>query len=140
MNLAEIKNEVMFQTNNDEDDLQDFLPYLNDYINEGYDRLVYAFAHTHASNDSEQYPLMKVDKAQPNLPSWTHRYIADYATWLVYRNGNTQKQSRGQRYLQRFEEIERQLSSMSDEQKGIYMGEESFKSSKYKTKFQNIPW
>lgn len=36
MNLLEIKNMVMFQTNNDADDLGDFLPYLEDYINEGY--------------------------------------------------------------------------------------------------------
>lgn len=103
MNLAEIKSEIMFQTNNDEDDLGDFLPYLTDYINEGYDRLVYAFAGTHVSADSEDYPLLKVDKSTPNLPDWLHRYIGDYATWLVYRNGNTQKQSRGQQYLQRFE-------------------------------------
>ena len=40
MTLAEIKNLIMFQTNNDKDDLGDYLPYLMDYINEGYDRLV----------------------------------------------------------------------------------------------------
>ena len=39
MNLADIKSAIMHQTNNDADDLGDFLPYLVDYINEGYDRL-----------------------------------------------------------------------------------------------------
>ena len=36
MTVGEIKNAVMFQTNNDTDDVGDFLPYLMDYINEGY--------------------------------------------------------------------------------------------------------
>ena len=53
MTVSEIKNEIMFQTNNDTDDLGDFLPYLMDYINEGYDRLVYAFAQVHLKADTD---------------------------------------------------------------------------------------
>ena len=40
MTLKQIQDQVMFQTNNDADDLPDFLPHLHDYINEGYDLLV----------------------------------------------------------------------------------------------------
>lgn len=140
MNVAEIKSEVMFQTNNDEDDLGDFLPWVMDYINEGYDRLVYAFVNQHVSSDNEEYPFLKVDKAQPNLPEFVHRYIADYATYLVYRNGNVQKQNRGQKYLERFLEVESQLKNMTDDEKAALTGDENFKTVKYGKKFINIPW
>ena len=43
MTLNEIKQAVMFQTDNDRDDLGDFMPYLLGYINEGYDRLLYVW-------------------------------------------------------------------------------------------------
>lgn len=96
---------VMFQTNNDADDLGDFLPQLGDYLNEGYDRLVTAFAGEHVSDDSENYQRMRNDKSIPNLPDWTHKAIADWATWMIYRNGNTQKQNRGYQYKNAFDEV-----------------------------------
>ena len=43
MNLLELKQQVMFQTGNDADDLGDFQPHLTDYLNEGYDRLMMAY-------------------------------------------------------------------------------------------------
>jgi len=109
MTVSEIKNEVMFQTNNDEDDLGDFLPFLMDYINDGYDRLVFAWAKVHA--DTEDYPLLAEDTDEPNLPEWTHRALADWATWLVYRNGNPQKQSRGLAFRSAFDEIVSRIMS-----------------------------
>ena len=104
MTVFHIKNEVMFQTNNDADDLGDFLPYLMDYINEGYDRLAYAYAGIHLENSSE-YPPLASDLEAPLLPEWTHHALVDWATWLVYRNGNPQKQNRGYPYRAAFEEI-----------------------------------
>lgn len=101
--MDEIKQEVMFQSNNDFEDLEEFLPYLDGYINEGYDRLVYAWAKVHCGD--EEYPFLSGDKDTPNLPEWVHRGICDYATWLVYRNGNPQKQQRGQAYLAQFEDL-----------------------------------
>ena len=86
MNLQEMKSTVMFQTNNDADDLGDFLPYVTNYLNEGYDRLVMAWAGEHVSEESQTYTPLKNDKASPELPEWTHGAIADWATWLVYRN------------------------------------------------------
>ena len=53
MNLLEIKQHVLFQTNNDADDLGDFLPHLTDYINEGYDKLIVAWCGEHVSDDHE---------------------------------------------------------------------------------------
>ena len=38
MTLAEIKDQIMFQTNNDAEDIEDYLPHVVDYINDGYDR------------------------------------------------------------------------------------------------------
>ncbi len=104
MEVLHIKNEIMFQTNNDADDLSDFLPYLMDYINEGYDRLVYAYAGVHLETGSEYPPLIS-DQEEPLLPEWMHPALVDWATWLVYRNGNPQKQNRGYPYRAAFDEI-----------------------------------
>lgn len=106
MLLIEIKEEVMAQTNNDIDDLGDFMPYLLDYINEGYDRLVYAWAEEHTSDSaSAEWPRLHEDTDEPKTPEWTHRALADWASWLVYRNGNPQKQQRGYPYKVAFEEV-----------------------------------
>ena len=99
----------MHQTNNDADDLGDYLPHLNDYINEGYDLITIVWDSKHVP--SEDYPRLTEDDDQPNLPLWIHRYIADWATWLIYRNGNPQKQQRGRAYWQSFEEM---LTKLSD--------------------------
>jgi hypothetical protein len=105
MTLKEIKEQIMFQTNNDADDLEDFEPHIVDYINDGYDRIVVAFDHQHVDPASEMYPTMEQDTDDPNLPEWMHQYLSDWATWLVYRNGNPQKQQRGYAFRQRFEEL-----------------------------------
>lgn len=103
MTVAEIKDEVMFQTNNDADDVGDFLPSLLGYINDGYDRLVKVWTKSHTPQTD--YPRLAEDTDVPNLPEWVHRYIADWATWLVYRNGNPSKQNRGLAFRNSFEEI-----------------------------------
>lgn len=105
MTVEELKNAVMFQTNNDTDDLEDFLPYLMDYLNDGYDRLVCVWAGVHPDASREDYVPLSEDSDVPATPSWTHQAIADWATWLVYRNGNAQKQSRGYAYRSSFEDM-----------------------------------
>lgn len=112
MTLDEIKYHVMFQTNNDFDDIGDFEPHIIDYINEAYDRLVNAWAKVHTKFNAEDYPRLAESMDVPKTPEWTHRYLADWATWLVYRNGNPQKQQRGYAYREAFE---RMLSQVSDE-------------------------
>ena len=102
MTLKEIKEQVMFQTNNDLDDLGDFEPHLDDYVNEGYD-LIYVAAY--GEHLGEALPVLAKDTDSPSLPAWMHRGLVDFATWLVYRNGNTTKQSRGLAYRQAFEEL-----------------------------------
>lgn len=111
MTLSEIQAQVMFQTNNDADDLGDYTPHINDYINEGYDRIVEVWDHNHVLDTSAEYPPMSMGGDEPNLPGWIHRYIADWATWLVYRNGNPQKQNRGMAYRSSFESM---LASIAD--------------------------
>ena len=127
MTVAEIKNEVMFQTNNDADDLGDFLPYLMDYINEGYDMLVNAWAKEHPTADHEEYPILTEDTDVPALPVWTHRGLADWATWLVYRNGNQLKQNRGYAFRNAFLELLAKITS-----EGGKNGRVEY--------FKNIPW
>ena len=112
MTLNEIKEQVMFQSNNDADDVGDFLPALNDYINEAYDRLVKVWAKAHVGNDSIEYFPLESDTDEPLTPEWTHRYLADWATWLVYRNGNPQKQQRGYAFRESFLGM---LSTIADE-------------------------
>lgn len=108
MNLLELKRQVLFQTGSDADDLGDFQPHLTDYINEAYDRLLMAYKGVHADDDGE-YPLLKHDKNQPELPLWAHRAMADFAAWMVYRNGSAQKQNRGFVFRKAFEEAESRL-------------------------------
>lgn len=111
MTLAEIKEMVMFQTNNDAEDVGDYLPSLVDYVNEGYDLLVYVYDRQHVDEMSAEYPPLEMDVDEPNLPGWTHKALADWATWLVYRNGNPQKQQRGYAFREAFENIKNRLAS-----------------------------
>ena len=113
MTLLEIKNQIMFQTNNDAEDIDDYLPHVVDYINDGYDRLVAAWVRYHIP--ASDYPKLLNDTDVPNLPEWTHRALCDWATWLVYRNGNPQKQNRGMAYYQAFYDILSKISDMGGE-------------------------
>lgn len=104
MTLTDIRAQIMFQTSNDADDLPDFDPHLNDYINEGYDIVVLTLYKEHldyAAEPTGKPPLVDEEDV-PQLPEWLHRALADYATYLVYRNGNPQKQQRGLAYLDAF--------------------------------------
>lgn len=103
MTLQFMKEQVMFQTNNDADDLGDFEPHLNDYVNEGYNLLVEAVYGKNLGDAG--YAALEQQNSEPILPVWMHRGIVDYATWLVYRNGNLTKQNRGRAYLAAFEEL-----------------------------------
>ena len=134
MTLGEIKYHVMFQTNNDVDDIGDYEPHIKDYINEAYDRLVRIWAKVHTRFNAEEYPALADDRDTPKTPEWTHRYLADWATWLVYRNGNPQKQQRGYAYRESFE---RMLSMVADEG-GAEGMDENGNPKQYKN-FINIP-
>lgn len=110
MTLQQIQEHIMNQTNNDADDLEDYLPHIDDYINEGYDRIVAVWDNTHVPSD--EYPRLESGEDEPNLPEWIHRYIADWATWLIYRNGNPQKQQRGMAFRASFEALLSRLADM----------------------------
>lgn len=133
MTFAEIKDQIMFQTNNDAEDIEDYLPHVNDYINDGYDKLVKVWTKDYHI-PSEEYPRLETDDDVPNLPEWLHRYICDWATWLVYRNGNPQKQQRGRAYYESFMLI---LSQIAGEG-GLDGLNEDGSTKRYKN-FINIP-
>jgi hypothetical protein len=132
MTLSEMQEHIMFQTNNDSDDLGDFVPHINDYINEGYDRVVVIWDNQHIP--STDYPRLEEDDDVPNVPEWIHRYIADWATWLIYRNGNPQKQNRGMAYRSAFEQMLAKLADMGGKN-GL---DENGNMKKYRN-FINIP-
>lgn len=136
MTLEELKSRVIFQVNADADDLSDYDPALTGYINRGYDLLLYALTERRLGNNP--FPELSQESESPKVPIWTHNAIADYATWLIYRNGNPQKQSRGQAFLYAFNEVEakcRELKSrMSvDEETG-----EITQSTKRPPQFYNV--
>ena len=79
-------------------------------------------------------PYLKEDGDIPALPFWTHRALTDYATWLVYRNGNPQKQQRGLYFLRRFEEV---LGQIADEGGQDGLNEDGTR--KRYSRFMNIP-
>lgn len=89
MTLAQLKNLIMIQTGNDVEDYPDFAEQSLAYLNEGY-RRVY-------SHWLGVFPetLLEADEDVPNVPVSLHHAIADWATWLLYRNGNISKQNRG---------------------------------------------
>lgn len=117
MTLSSLKDTVMFQTNNDTDDVDEYLPYLVGYLNEGYDLLVLALTDEHL--DTEAYLSASTDT--PSLiPAWAHQAIADYGTWMVYRNGNPSKQQRGMQFLRAFNEVRARLSALHLKGKQFY--------------------
>ena len=132
MTLAEIKNQIMFQTNNDAEDLGDYEQHITDYINEGYDRLVSAWFNGHVPTPA--YDKLEMDVDEPITPEWTHRALVDYGTWLVYRNGNPQKQQRGMVYLNAFNEM---IAKITDEGGESGMNEDGTR--KVVKHFYNIP-
>ena len=132
MTLSEIKERVMFQSNNDADDLEDFEPHIGEYVNDGYDRLVVVWDKKHVPCDD--YPALSLDADEPKTPEWTHKYLADWATWLIYRNGNPQKQNRGMAFREAFETMLRAVA----EQGGIN-GQNDDGSLKKYNNFINIP-
>lgn len=111
MNLNQLKHTVMHQTGGDESDLTDYQPYLTDYLNDGYDRLVYASRGQHVARDSADYPPLQNDRSAPELPNWAHGAIADWASWLILRNGGADSQSRGLAFRRSFEQTEKRLRS-----------------------------
>ena len=99
----------MFQIGGDAEDVQDFLPYLTRYINDGYDRLTMVAYGQHVGDGADDTPALSHDRSIPVLPEWTHPAIADYATWLICRNGNAQRQNRGYAFRRAFENVENRL-------------------------------
>lgn len=134
MTLGEIKYHVLYQFNQDYDDIGDFQPHIIDYINEAYDRLVNVWDKQHTRFAQVDYPRLGDDTDVPKTPEWTHRYLADWATWLCYRNGNPQKQQRGYAYRDSFEMMLRQVA----DEGGAAGLDEDGNRIQYKN-FRNIP-
>jgi hypothetical protein len=135
MNLKQLKERCMAQIGGDLADLEEYLPELNGYLNAGYDLLVGAYDHgrhiarvphdpeSFSSDDPQnthhcqrhghgghetseiEYAALRDEADVPALPEWSHWAIADYATYLLYRNGNLQRQQRGIPFLRDFNDM-----------------------------------
>ena len=114
MTLKDLREHALFQSNNDAEDLSEFNPALDKYINEGYDKLTMAYAKLHLDQTKDDgttpYTTLANTTDAVQLPTWCHRAIGDYATYMIYRNGNALKQNRGIPYLQQFESAKRRLA------------------------------
>lgn len=103
MRFGEIRDMVMTQSGNDPSDSSEYEPALSQYINEGYGNLLYEYSHERISTaQGAQYPYLKNEMDVPILPEYLHRPIADYATYLIYRNGNISKQQRGNSFYAQY--------------------------------------
>ncbi len=103
MNLAAIREQALFQAGYTEDDLPEQLSHLNRYINEAYDLMALALYGCHVE-EAGQYPPLSHDKSQPAVPEWAVRSLADYASWMLCRNGSAQRQSSGYLFRRAFDE------------------------------------
>lgn len=103
MNLLQLKERVMFQTDHSAEEAAEHLPHLRDYLNEGYDRLCMALYGKHVE-EAGDFPPLSHDRSQPELPLWAHAPLADYACWMICRNGAPARQSRGLAFLKAFED------------------------------------
>ena len=96
MRFDELKRRAVYQAVSDADEVDELTPYVDQYINEGYDRML--------SIAEKTEPPLLMDEDEPALPEWMHPTIADYATFLLLRNGSPQKQSRGIQFRAAYEE------------------------------------
>ncbi len=103
MTLEKLKNLIMIQTGNDVEDYPDFAEQSLVYLNAGYRRV---YRHWHGKMPETGLAL---DTDEPQVPEALHEAIADWATWLLYRNGNISKQNRGLAFR---EAAERALSQV----------------------------
>lgn len=102
MTVDEIKEAALFQSQNDIEDIDDFRPVLAEYLDEAYDRLVYAYAGAHPANDTD-WPKIKAPGDVPLTPDWTHLSLVDWVTWRILSIGSPAKQQQGMVFRQQFE-------------------------------------
>jgi len=107
MTVKDMKDMVMHQFNLEEDDVSDYVPYLIVYLNGGYGRLVYAWDEKTLGDPG--YPRLQSDSDVPNIPEQYHQAIVDWATWCMYRNGNSPKQQRGYAYRDAYFQVESEV-------------------------------
>jgi hypothetical protein len=92
----------MAQFGADAEDLREFLPELEGYLNSAYDWVSWYIDKKHVGNREDERPRLSADTDEPDVPQWLHEYMCDYATYLIYRNGNQARQQRGIPFLQRW--------------------------------------
>ena len=107
---------AIFQYNADWDDIEDYAPHVDAYVNDGYDQVLFAITGLHLDENARYHTLVTGtdDDVAPGVPAWTHLPISDYATYMLYRNGNPQKQQRGMAFLQNFEECLRKCKDLAN--------------------------
>ena len=88
MTYAEIRGDV--PDGQRHADYTEYEPSLGAYINEGYGKLLYAYDKTRVGDETN--PAL-AEIRTPGIPEHAHRAIADYATYMLYRNGSPERQA-----------------------------------------------
>lgn len=110
MTVDEIKELVLLQLGEDPEDVEEFDTLLDAYMNQAY---VLLMDKRKSGMTADVEPLS--DDTITALPARVHPAIADYATYRILQNGNTQKQARGQAFYASFEEQKLRMKSERDE-------------------------
>ncbi len=97
MRFDALKKRAAFQATGDADEAAELEPHVSQYVNEGYERLL-------KLTGREGAQPLSLDAEEPDLPAWAHPALADYAAWMLLRNGNPQRQARGIQFRAAFEE------------------------------------
>lgn len=101
MTVTDLCELVMTQCNLDTDDLDEYKEEIVTYLNAGYDRLYKKYMCEHLT-ETQRLKTSSMSSS-PSLPIHFHQAIADWATWMYYRNGNAAKQQRGMQFRNEFE-------------------------------------
>lgn len=96
MDFRALKARAVFQISGDAEEAAELAPYVGQYVNEGVARLATSFG--------RDAPALESDADTPALPDWCHPAIADFASWMLARNGDANRQARGLHYRAAFEE------------------------------------
>jgi hypothetical protein len=122
-----MKMRCMAQFGADAEDLREFLPEVEGYLNAAYNIASHLKNKKFVGGGADEVPRLAADTDIPDLPEWVHEYLCDYATYLIYRNGNQARQQRGIPFLTRWQECLALIakSDVPDRFRNLYVYEPS---------------
>lgn len=108
MTIAEMKELVMRQLQEDVEDVAEYAAFLDAYLDYGYVELMSV---RRRGFISDLQPITTDNL----LPPQYHLALVDYASYRILSNGNAQKQQRANTFLSRFLDVKGRMKSERDE-------------------------